>query len=272
MTTPPNLRQDAFVGTASAYLRYRPPYPKALLDDLLVRTAAPPTGALLDLACGPGRVPLELAPAFESVWAIDLESEMIDVAKQEAARRGISHVNWRVGRAEELALPPCSVDLITIGEAFHRLDQRLIAHKALAWLRPGGCLATLGTQGIFAGREAWQIAATGVARRWSSQAFPSGWAQARPGNDIGPGADERVLRACGFIEVESRSFAEPRDWSLEAIVGYLRSTSVCSEKALGQQFAAFEAELRSTLTVEGDGDVFHENMQSGYTVGRKRCG
>src|SRR5258706_10790753 len=150
MTTPPNLLPDAFAGAAVAYARYRPPYPEALLSDLLSRVAS--HGGLLDLACGPGRVALDLAGAFDTVWAVDLEPEMIEIGQQEAARRGVNNVTWGVGPAEELAAPPAAFGLITIGEAFHRLDQAVIARKALGWLKPGGCIATLGGEGVLAGR------------------------------------------------------------------------------------------------------------------------
>jgi ubiquinone/menaquinone biosynthesis C-methylase UbiE len=174
MTTPPNLLSDAFAGAAVAYARYRPPYSKTVLSDLLARAVAPPHGGLLDLACGPGRVALDLAASFETVWAIDLEPEMIEVGKQEAARRGVGNITWFVGRAENLAAPPGAFDLITIREAFHRLDQTLVAQKALGWLKPGGRLATLGSEGILAGREAWQATVAQVARRWMDRAFPEG--------------------------------------------------------------------------------------------------
>jgi SAM-dependent methyltransferase len=264
-----NLRPEAFAGTARAYLRYRPPYPRALLDYLLANVGAPRSGALLDLACGPGRVALDLAGAFGTVWAIDLEPEMIEVGKADATRRGIGHVAWLVGRAEDLELAPGSVDLITIGEAFHRLDQAVIADKALNWLKPGGCLATLGTEDILDGREPWQAAVAEVARRWMARAFPAGWARGRPDAELGPGAAERVLARAGFVDVESRSFQEPREWSAEAVVGYLKSTSVCSEKALGDDFAAFEADVRAALAREPGAGLFHEDLRCSCTLGRK---
>src|SRR5260221_3883312 len=105
MTTRPNLLPDAFAGAAVAYARYRPPYPRAMLSDLLARAMVAPHGGLLDLACGPGRVALDLAASFETVWAIDLEPEMIGVARQEAAARCLRHVTWVVGRAADLAAP-----------------------------------------------------------------------------------------------------------------------------------------------------------------------
>ena len=269
MATPPNLLPGAFAGTAAAYARYRPPYPRPLLSDLLDYAESPPDGALLDLACGPGRLALDLAASFQTVWAVDLEPEMIEVGRREAARRGVGNVSWFVGKAEDLAAPAGGFDLITIGEAFHRLDQRLIAGQALAWLKPGGCLATLGCDSILDGREAWQKTVAEIARRWMAKAFPAGWGVAREGAATGPGSQARVLREAGFLDVTDRAFREPRAWSFEQIVGYLESTSVCSRKALGGDFAAFEAELRAALPEPGGSSEFHETLNWGYTVGRK---
>lgn len=261
-----NLRPDAFAGTAAAYLRYRPPYPRVLLDDLLDRV--PGRAVLADLASGPGRIALDLAPSFDKVLAVDLEPEMVAVGREAAARRGIGNIVWRVGRAEEAQMPNRSVDLITIGEAFHRLDQAAITARALDWLKPGGCLATPGAEGLLAGGEGWKGRAAQVARRWIDRRFPDGVAQGRDGAELGPEGAERALRRAGFVGVESRAFVEPREWSFEAIVGYLRSTSVCSDKALGDDSAIFEAELRAALGGAPQG-VFREDFRCGYTVGRR---
>src|SRR5215469_5539920 len=64
MDTPRNLQAGAFAGTAEAYFRYRPPYPKALLASLVTQAHLPGSAVLLDLACGPGRVTLDLAASF----------------------------------------------------------------------------------------------------------------------------------------------------------------------------------------------------------------
>jgi SAM-dependent methyltransferase len=268
METARNLRADAFAGTADAYLRHRRPYPPALLDDLVRRAGLSAAPVLLDLASGPGRVALDLAARFEKVVAIDLEPEMIAAGQAEAARRGIGNVAWRVGRAEDATVAPASADLITIGEAFHRLDQAAILAAALRWLRPGGCLAILGADGLFAGDEAWKATLGAVARRWTARAFPGGVAQARPGSALGPDAVADALRGAGFVEVQNHGFVEPQTWSFEAIVGWLRSTSICSEKALGAAFADFEDELRAALGAPAAG-IFHEAQGYGYILGRR---
>jgi SAM-dependent methyltransferase len=224
---------------------------------------------LLDLACGPGRLALDLASAFDEVWAIDLEPEMIEVGRRLAAERGVGNVRWQVGRAEDLAAPAGGFDLITIGEAFHRLDQRVVAAKAFAWLRPGGRLATMGVEGILGGREPWQALAAGVARRWMARAFPRGWGAARDGAVVEIDAVEHLLREAGFVEVATRQFSQPHAWSLDQIVGYLESTSVCSRRALGGDFEAFEAELRAALADRTPSLRFHEQLRAGCTLARK---
>jgi len=264
-----NLEPDAFAGTAEAYVRYRPPYPSALLEALVEAAAPGSPSALLDLACGPGRIALDLAAAFDRVVAVDLELEMVAVGEREAVRRGVGNVAWSVAAAEQFTAPASTFDLITIGEAFHRLDQRLIVDKTLGWLKPGGCLAAIGAAGILAGEGPWQAAAATLARRWMGRAFPDGWAEALSGAETEPDAIERLLMAAGFVDVVSRALTAPLAWTIESVVGYFESTSVCSRRALGEHFAGFEDELRATLMPLTDGGVLREAAGFGFTLARK---
>ena len=108
-----------------------------------------------------------------------------------------------------------------------------------------------------------------VARHWMTRAFPAGWADARPGAAVRPDAFKLLLLGAGFTDVEIRSFVEPRDWTFDEIVGYLRSTSVCSEGALGDLFPDFEAGLKEALR-PAEGRLFHEWLRCGFTMGRKQ--
>ncbi|HLI65127.1 MAG TPA: class I SAM-dependent methyltransferase [Caulobacteraceae bacterium] len=266
---PANLQADAFAGTAADYARYRPPYPEALLAEILARAERPPDGRLLDLACGPGRLALPLASRFSEVWAVDLEPEMIAVGRAEAAARGVANIVWSVGRAEDLAAPAAAFDLVTIGEAFHRLDQARIAALAIGWLKPGGALVTLGGVGPLNGDEPWQHAIADLAREWTKPAFPNGWAEAAPGADGGLAGAEVRLRAAGFADVQSHDVVAPLTWTSETIAGYLRSTSVCSARVLGERQGAFEAAQRAALLALDPAGVFREDARFGYTLARK---
>jgi SAM-dependent methyltransferase len=265
----PDFPLEAFAGTASYYLRYRVPYPEGLLRDLVERAGATGGGRLLDLACGPGRVALALVSSFGEVWAIDLEPEMIEVGQKEATQRGANNITWMVGKAEDLQAPPAAFELITIGEAFHRLDQRLVANQALQWLQPGCCLATLGSYGVMEGKEPWQRIVAEIVRRWTSRARPSGEGVAKPQPGSGPEHNERVLRETGFEDVASYAFVERHDWTIETIIGNLYSTSFCSKNVLGANAEAFEAELRAALLAHDPSGKYRETMRFGYTIGRK---
>lgn len=269
MSDPANIRPDAFVGTAEAYARWRPPYPAVLLDWLVDETGGKPGARLLDLATGPGRIALALAGRFAEVWALDLEPEMIAVARAAAERRGIDNVRWSVGPAEALEAPDHHFDLITVGEAFHRLDQALLAPKARRWLKPGGGLATMGAGAILNGSRDWQLAAAEFTRRWTAKAFPTGWAQSRPGVEPTLDASARLLEAAGLTLVADRNFAVPHTWTFEGVLGYFHSTSVASRRILGDGADAYAAALKSTLAPFADADgLLHDELDFGCTLFR----
>jgi SAM-dependent methyltransferase len=261
----PNYPADLFAGTAPYYARYRLPYPQALIDDLRKRAGITGSGLLLDLACGPGRLTLPMAPFFREVWAVDLEPEMIEVGQEEARQRGVTNIRWMVGRAEEVEAPPNSFELITIGEAFHRLDQRRIAKRALEWLSPGRCLAVLWYENVGKGNEQWQSIAHEVIQRWVRQE-----SSARSGTTSQQNPNfEEVLQATGFIDVATRWFSMPYLWTLDALIGYCYSGSRTSKRALGDRAEAFEADLRQTLLAYDPKGVYPETAKFGYILARR---
>jgi ubiquinone/menaquinone biosynthesis C-methylase UbiE len=265
----PSFPPDAFAGTASYYVRYRVPYPERFLRDLVQRSGLTGEGRLLDLACGPGRLALALISSFREIWAIDLEPEMIEAGRIEAARMGAGNIRWIVGRAENLDAPRASFELVTAGEAFHRLDQQVVATKALRWLKPGGHLATLGCYSILSEREPWQRIVMEVVLRWTKRASRDGDGPEPRKPGIGPDHDERVLSQEGFADVASYPTVEPHDWTIESILGYLYSTSTCSRKVLGAGADEFEADLRAALVSFEPAGIYREGIQWGFTIGRK---
>jgi SAM-dependent methyltransferase len=264
----PDFPADAFATTVDDYVRYRVPYPAELMGDLLARIGTTGSGRLLDLACGPGRASLPLAGSFQEIWAVDLEPKMIAAARRLASERRISNVKWFAGRAEDLEAPPVHFDLITIGEAFHRLDQRLIAEKCLFWLRPGGFLATIGSYTLLGGAAPWQRAIAEVVLKWTGRDFPA-ILPSQPEKNSGPRHDERALLAAGFVDVSSHPFLQEFNWTVESIAGFLFSTSICSRKVLGQYADAFVADLHSALLAHDPGGRFPDQIRFGYTLARK---
>ncbi|MDX1934670.1 MAG: class I SAM-dependent methyltransferase [Capsulimonadales bacterium] len=265
----PIFAPDAFAGTATYYARYRVPYPRPLVQDLVRRAGITGNGSLLDLACGPGRVALALAEHFREILAIDLEPEMVAVGKEEAVRQGIRHVRWQVGKAEELNSSPARFELVTIGEAFHRLDRKLVAEKTLLWLQPGCCVSVMGARSRASDWEPWQHIVANLTRKRIGRAVSTGGVSPLPV----PGGEteevERTLRQSGFEAVESYTFAEPYNWTVETILGNLFSLSVCSRRVLGRDADDFAEELTAALMAYDPAGQYHETVHFGYTLGRK---
>lgn len=264
---PPNFRPGAFAGLADDYVRYRLPYPKEMLDDLLARATILPKARLLDLGCGTGRVALPIAHRFAEVRAVDLEPEMVEAGRAEAARLGVRGVVWSVGRAEDFEAPDDYFDLITAGEAFHRLDRPRMAGLVHGWLKPGGALAILGGRGHGA-KAPWRRLLEDVVRDFVGEpARRLGAPNAALATEIAD--EEALLRERGFTELASFEFHAPHEWALAELLGNLRSTLVLSRAALGPRHGAFEAALTQALLVHDPAGRYAETVRFGYTIARK---
>jgi SAM-dependent methyltransferase len=216
---------------------------------------------LLDLACGPGRVAIPMAQHFERVQAVDVEAEMIAVGQRETRRRGVANIAWQVQRAEGLDIPPGSIELITVGEAFRRLDSPRVLQLAMQWLRPRGSLATLGGEPVWRGDEAWKRAVVDVVNAWTDHTL-------RDPNERNWEGPVDALRAAGLI-VDEHEYAVERVWTCDSIVGFMFSTSIASRRVLGDAAGRFEADLRGALLeCEPDGR-FVCAQRFGFTLGRR---
>src|SRR5258708_10217921 len=84
---------------------------------------------ILDLGCGTGRYSEGLATHFDArVIAVDPSEKMLEVARTKATGR----VRYERAQAEQLPLPPASVDMIFISMALHHFGD---AQRALSECR-----------------------------------------------------------------------------------------------------------------------------------------
>lgn len=258
----PDYPTDLFTGTARYYVRYRTPYPVELIDDLRIRAKLTGKGRLLDLACGTGAVALSMYVFFDEVLAVDQEPEMIEVGRQKAKQIGASNVTWMTSRAEDLEAQPGSFELITIGAAFHRLDRKLIAERALKWLAPGCCLAEMGYNVPWRGKEEWQHIAAGIIDKWIST--PD---YAQKLDNQRSYRHEEVLENAGF-DIEVHRFPTPHVWTLDSFIGFLYSTSKASKSVLGDNVNEFEADMRQALLNYDSRGCYRETIDFYYILGR----
>ncbi len=207
-----------------------------------------------------------MAPFFREVWAVDPEPEMIRVGREKAVTSGTTNLTWMVTRAEDLEAPPDAFELITIGEAFHRLDQRLIARRGLEWLQPGGGLAIVCYVNYSRGQVKWQSLASEVVRKWTGRV--PGVVTNVPSAQKDPDFEE-VLQTAGFADVASYEFSTEHVWTLDDFVGYLYSTSGVSKRVLSDRAEGFEADLKRTLLEYDANGRYPETAMFGYILARR---
>lgn len=133
MSKPDQRFKDHFSGHARDYAVYRPSYPVALYEWL--SSITPDRSLAWDCATGNGQVATSLARYFDHVVATDASAEQVKEAK---ANPGIS---YRIEPAEKSSNSDSSVDLITVGQAYHWFNHSDFLLEADRVLRPGGVIA-----------------------------------------------------------------------------------------------------------------------------------
>ena len=89
----------------------------AALDETLADAAG---GVAWDLYCGVGVIALYLSRSFDTVYAIDSEPAHVELAAKNAIANGVTNVDYRAGRVEELLrdrrvwLGPAKPDVIVV--------------------------------------------------------------------------------------------------------------------------------------------------------------
>jgi SAM-dependent methyltransferase len=176
---------------AERYDRARPRYPVAMFDDLAA--AGAPVGArVLEIGCGTGQATVALAERGYRIVAVELGHEMATVARRNLARFDSFEVV--TAAFEDWPLPD---------EPFPTVRVWMSADA----LRAGGLLATVRTEHIAGGSEAFFVAVQDCYERFDPATQPG--LRPRPAADIPE--DDREL-------VSSGRFGAPRfqryEWEL----------------------------------------------------------
>ncbi|MER5185377.1 class I SAM-dependent methyltransferase [Streptomyces sp. NPDC002896] len=270
MASEARFEPDLYRGTAGYYDRFRLPYPDVMIADLARRAAPSGRGRLLDLACGTGQLAFPLRGWFAEVWAVDAEPDMTEVVRAKAVAADAAHIRTVTTGAEDLHAGPGSFELIVIGNALHRLRRDLVAQRAYAWLKPGGCIALCWSTGPWTGPQDWQRALDSLLRTWqdslgASGRVPPGWDRARQQDP-----DHDVLSRAGFEPAGRHEFSVEHHWTIRELAGYIRSTSFLPPSVLADRAAEFDADLTAELSRHTANDRLTETVSYAYDLARKR--
>jgi ubiquinone/menaquinone biosynthesis C-methylase UbiE len=103
------------------------------------RIGAGPDDMVLDVACGPGRLSLDLAPHVGSVTGLDLTPGMLEQARTALGASGLENVEFVQGDALAMPFADETFSIVVSSAAFHHFEApgRVLAEMVRV-CRPGG--------------------------------------------------------------------------------------------------------------------------------------
>ncbi|PSR15721.1 SAM-dependent methyltransferase [filamentous cyanobacterium CCP3] len=100
-----------------------------------------PTDVVADIGAGTGYFARRIAPLVPKgkVLAVDIQPEMLAMLQQELEAKGIANVDPILGQIDSPNLPPNSIDLALMVDAYHEFAYpREMMQGVVAALKPGG--------------------------------------------------------------------------------------------------------------------------------------
>lgn len=199
--------KDHFSGASSDYQRNRPTYPEALFQFLAGQ--APSHGCAWDCATGTGQAAQMLACYFERVIATDGSATQIATAVRDP------RIDYRVATAEASGIDNASVDLVTVAQALHWFDIPAFFREARRVLKPRGIIAIWSYNLLTI-----EPAIDAVINHLYGPVLDAYWPPERRLVE----SDYRGIEF-PFRQIATPAFAMESHWTLDQLLGYLRTWS-----------------------------------------------
>ena len=231
------------------------------VTDALVEYAQPAPGMrVLDLASGTGEPAISLAlrvGAQGHVTALDLSTDLLEIAAQRAQARGLSHFATHQADAHSLPFPDDNFDLATsrFGVMFFR-DPVAALQGLRRVLRPGGRACFL-AWGPFE-QPYWKSMIGVVHGHVGGPLLDPGGPD--PFRFAVPGSLSGVLRSAGFSTVEEETVTLPWAWPgpVEEVWEQVQAVAVpfrpILERVSAEQWPRIHAEVHAAVRQYWDGE------------------
>jgi SAM-dependent methyltransferase len=198
--------KDHFSKQAADYAKFRPRYPQEIFEYL--GRIAPSRQLAWDCGTGNGQAAVALAAVFDRVIATDASE------KQIANAQSYDRVEYRVASAESSSLESNTIDLLMVAQALHWFDLDRFYAQARRILKPDGVLAATAYNLL-------QIspAIDQVVNRYYYEIVGPFWPAERAL------VENFTELPFPFQEKNPPSFQMNANWTMEELLGYLRSWS-----------------------------------------------
>ena len=202
------MPSDHFTSVAANYAEYRPDYPPEVFE--FIASLAPSRRVAWDCGTGSGQAAIELARRFESVIATDLSQAQIDHAQRHP------RIAYRVAPAEASGLSDRSAELVNVSQALHWFDLHKFYDEVRRVLVPGGAFTV-----------------TAYGDLWLEDKRIDPFVQHYNFETVGPywPAGRAIVTnlyrdlELPFPKIKTPEFKLQKQWSLDELLGYMRSWS-----------------------------------------------
>jgi SAM-dependent methyltransferase len=133
--------KERFSNRVEDYVRYRPGYPREVLDVLRDECGLTAESVVVDVGSGTGLLAQLFLENGNVVYGIEPNATMRDAGEQFLEK--YRHFCSVAGSAEATTLPGASADFVVAGQAFHWFEPKAARAEFERVLRPGGWVAVM---------------------------------------------------------------------------------------------------------------------------------
>lgn len=258
----PGESEQRFASTVELYRRYRPRYPRALIDEIAARLGLDGTGRLLDLGCGPAFLAIAFRPHVAQAIAMDPEPGMLEAARAEAAAADVE-ITVVQGSSSTLGPELAPLRLCAMGRSFHWMERAATLAALDRLIEPHGAVVLLRSTSPDVPENAWRALPQDVGDRFAPDpGHPR--ERTRGHHDHKP-----VLLASPFGRVETVRHRLAHKVSIAEVIGLTMSKSSSSPARLGPSRDAFEQQLANALGGYAQGGLLDEVLEFEALVARR---
>lgn len=224
--------KDNFSSKSRDYRKYRPAYPPEIFD--YIKEHLKGFDKAWDCGTGNGQVAGELSSFFREIEATDIsENQLKNAVKKE-------NINYSIQPAEETNFNDNEFDLVICAQAVHWFNFDNFYAEVKRCLKPEGIIVILG-YGLFRSNPGTNK----VIESFYNQIIGPYWDSERNYLD-----ENYQTIPFPFVELPAPEFQQTYEWSIEHLLGYLRTWSAVKHyKRINNEdpLALIEDELRKVF-------------------------
>ena len=230
------MAKDLFSKQASLYAKYRPGYPKELIEYIISRTSG--SEMAWDCATGNGQAALLLSPYFKKIFATDISEKQITEAV------GHAGISYTLANEETTSFADDTFDLITVAQAYHWFHFDGFFHEATRVGKPGSTVA-IWCYGLLNSKDETLHK---MIRGFYYHKIGKYWDAERRYVD-----EEYKTIPFNFVDQDAADFHEGVQWTLDDLIGYFNTWSSLQHFIKANNYNAATEFGKELKTVWNDG-------------------